>query len=66
MSCAARSTDALAKAKAFPATFETMIAAADGSREREAMEDVIDDLEDFGETLGEAAEELEVKVGFAV
>ena len=48
--------EALGKAQAFPATFETMIAAADGSREREAMEDVIDDLEDFGETLGEAAD----------
>jgi putative iron-regulated protein len=57
---------ALGKAQAFPATFETMIAAADGSADREAMEDVIDELEDFGETLGEAADELEVKVGFAV
>lgn len=58
--------DALRKAEAFPATFEVMIAAASGSSEREAMEDVIDDLEDFGETLGEAADQLEVKVGFAV
>ena len=58
--------EALVKARGFPATFETMIAAADGSVERRAMEDVIDDLEDFGETLGEAAEQLEVKVGFAV
>ena len=59
-------TEALGKAKAFPATFETMIAAAEDSRERAAMEDVIDDLEDFGETLGEAAAKLDVKVGFAV
>ena len=58
--------DALAKAQAFPATFETMIAAADGSAERKAMEAVIDRLEDFGETLGEAADELRVKVGFGV
>ncbi len=58
--------EALLKAQRFPATFETMIAAPDGSPEREAMEDVIDDLEDFGETLGEAAKQLDVKVGFAV
>jgi FTR1 family protein len=57
---------ALLKAQRFPATFETMIAAPDQSPEREAMADVIDDLEDFAETLGEAAKELDVKVGFAV
>jgi FTR1 family protein len=57
---------ALAKAQAFPATFETMLAGAEDSPERAAMEDVIDGLEDFGESLGEAAEKLEVKVGFTV
>ena len=40
---------ALTKAQAFPATFETMIAGAEGSPERAAMEDVIDGLEDFGD-----------------
>lgn len=54
----------LAKAQAFPATFETMIAAADGSAERAAMEDVITDLEAQGATFGEAARALGVKVGF--
>ena len=57
---------ALAKAQAFPATFETMIAAPDGSAEHTSLGDVIGDLEEFGETLGEAADELEVKVGFEV
>ena len=56
----------LAKAQAFPATFETMIAAADGSPENKAMEDVITDLEQHGETLAQAAKALGVKVGFEV
>ncbi len=56
----------LAKAQAFPATFETMIAAADGSAENKAMEGVITDLERHGETLAEAAKALGVKVGFEV
>ena len=55
---------ALAKAQAFPATFETMISAAQGSPERRAMEDVIERLEDIGDTFAEAATELGVKVGF--
>ena len=58
--------ETLAKAQAFPATFETMIAAPDGSPEREAMEDVIDDLEEQGEIMGEVAEKLDLKVGFEV
>jgi hypothetical protein len=43
-----------------------MIAAAEGSGERRAMEDVIERLEDLGGTFGEAADELDVKVGFEV
>ncbi len=58
--------DALRMAQAFPATFETMIAAAAGSPEHEAMEEVIDELEDQGETLAEVADEFKVKVGFEV
>lgn len=56
----------LAKAQRLPATFETMIAAADGSSERTALEEVITDLEQQGETLADAAQELGVKVGFEV
>jgi len=56
----------LAKAQAFPATFETMIAADEGSAELKALEDVISDLEERGDTLADAAEALDVKVGFEV
>ena len=56
----------LAKAQAFPATFETMIAADEGSAELKALEDVISDLEEQGDTLADAAEALDVKVGFEV
>jgi uncharacterized iron-regulated protein len=56
----------LAKAQAFPATFETMIAAPDGSAERRALEEVITALEQQGETLADAAKQLGVKVGFEV
>lgn len=55
---------ALAKAEAFPATFETMIRAADGSPDRKAMGAVITDLEQEGERLTDAASALNVKVGF--
>jgi putative iron-regulated protein len=58
--------ETLAKAQAFPQTFETMIAAPDGSPEREAMEEVIDDLEEQGEIMGEVATQLDLEVGFAV
>jgi FTR1 family protein len=57
---------ALAKARAFPETFETMIAAPASSAEHKALGDVIDELEDVGDALGEAADTLDVKVGFAV
>ena len=56
----------LAKAQAFPASFETMISAAEDSAERGAMEAVIEGLEDLGETFAKAARRLEVKVGFEV
>ena len=54
----------LAKAQAFPATFERMIAADEGSAERDAIEAVIEGLEDLGETFAKAAKQLDVKVGF--
>jgi len=56
----------LAKAKAFPATFETMIAADDGSAERTALGDVISAIEQQGTSLEQAAKLLKVKVGFEV
>ncbi len=56
----------LAKAQAFPATFETMIAADDRSPEREAIAAVISALEAQGDTLADVAEALGVKVGFEV
>ncbi|MDQ3678097.1 MAG: iron-regulated protein [Actinomycetota bacterium] len=56
----------LAEAQRFPATFETMIAAAEGSAERKALEDVISDIEQQGTTLADAAKALDVKVGFEV
>jgi len=58
--------ETLGKAQAFPATFETMIAAPDGSPERDAIGGVIEDLEEQGEIFGEVAEELDLKVGFEV
>jgi putative iron-regulated protein len=54
----------LAKAKAFPATFETMIAAPAGSAENEAVADVITGLEAQGRDLARAAEALGVTVNF--
>lgn len=56
----------LAKAQAFPATFETMIAAGQGSAESKALADVITALEGQGDTLADAAKALGVKVGFEV
>ncbi len=58
--------ESLAKAKAFPATFEAMIAAPQDSPGRAALEDVIERLEAQGETLADAADALDVKVGFAL
>ena len=54
----------LAKAQAFPATFETMIAAPEDSPPHDAMEESIEAIEDQSELLEEAAEALDVKVSF--
>ena len=54
----------LADAETFPATFERMIAAPEGSKERTALADVIASIEDQGEDLVQAAKELGVKVNF--
>jgi len=54
----------LAKAKAFPATFETMIAAPGGSPESIAMADVIEALEAQGRDLARGATALGVTVNF--
>lgn len=54
----------LADAQAFPATFETMIAAEEGAPEREALVGVLTALEDLGAQLADAAEALEVTVNF--
>jgi len=55
----------LAKAQAFPATFERMIAAPSGSPAHSAMEDSIEAIEAQSELLEKAAEALEFKVSFA-
>ena len=54
----------LAKAKAFPATFETMIAAPHGSPDNRAMGAVISALEAQGGDLARAAKALGVTVNF--
>ena len=54
----------LAKARAFPATFETMIAAPAGSPANRAIEASIEAIEAQSELLKQAAELLDVKVGF--
>jgi uncharacterized iron-regulated protein len=54
----------LAKAQAFPATFEAMIAAPSGSPANRAMEETIEAVEAQSERLEEAAEALGVKVSF--
>ena len=56
----------LAKAEGFPATFETMLAAAEGSAEHKALADEITAIEQQGDTLADAAKALKVKVGFEV
>lgn len=56
----------LAKAEAFPATFETMLAADEDSAEHKALADSITAIEQQGETLADVAKELDVKVGFEV
>ena len=52
--------------KAFPATFEKMIGAADGTAERKALGDAIAALEEQGTLLSEAAKVLNVDVNFEV
>ncbi|HEV7806002.1 MAG TPA: imelysin family protein [Solirubrobacteraceae bacterium] len=54
----------LGKATAFPATFETMIAAPNGSAESRALAGVISALEAQGADLARAAKELGVTVNF--
>jgi putative iron-regulated protein len=54
----------LAKAQAFPATFETMIAAPSGSPANRAIEQTIAAIEAQSELLKQAAARLDVKVGF--
>ena len=54
----------LAKAEAFPATFETMIAAESGAPEHKAINDVVLALEAQGADLSRAAKALGVKVNF--
>jgi putative iron-regulated protein len=54
----------LAKAQAFPATFETMIAAPSGSKPNAAMEQTIEAIEAQSELLEQAARALDVKVSF--
>jgi putative iron-regulated protein len=54
----------LAEAEAFPATFETMIAAQEGTPENEALVGVLTSLEDLGAQLADAAQALGVTVNF--
>lgn len=56
----------LTKVQAFPATFETMIAAKAGSPENKAISDVVAALEEQGADLAKAAKLLDVKVNFEV
>ena len=51
-------------AERFPATFERMIAAPQGSPENKALADVIASIEDQGRDLAGAAKALGVKVNF--
>ena len=61
----ARALDgSLAQAQAFPATFETMIAAPSGSPANKAIAESIEAIEAQSELLKQAAELLDVKVGF--
>ncbi len=54
----------LARAQAYPATFETMIAAPSGSPANTAIAESIEAIEAQSELLKEAADELNVEVGF--
>ncbi len=54
----------LAKAQAFPATFEAMIAAPAGSPENDAIKEAIESIEAQSELLERAAKALDVKVSF--
>jgi putative iron-regulated protein len=56
----------VAKAKAFPVTFERMIAAPAGSARHEALGEVIDGIEAQGSSLAAAAKALGVTVNFEV
>jgi putative iron-regulated protein len=56
----------LAKAQAFPVTFERMIAAPSGSTENKALADVLASIEAQGADLAKAAKALGVKVNFEV
>jgi putative iron-regulated protein len=56
----------LAKAKAFPVTFERMIAAPAGSEQHEALGAVIAGIEAQGSSLAAAAKALDVRVNFEV
>jgi len=59
--------DATVKATSnFPATFEKMIAAEDGSANRTALKDAITGFEEQGELIAEAAKALGVTVNFEV
>ena len=61
----ARALDgSLAQAQAYPATFEAMIAAPSGSPANAALEESIEAIEAQSELLKEAADELDVEVGF--
>jgi uncharacterized iron-regulated protein len=53
-----------AAAARFPATFERMIAAPEGSPEHKALADVIASVEQQGGDLAKAAKALDVKVNF--
>ena len=54
----------LAQAQAYPATFETMIAAPGGSPANAAIAESIEAIEAQSELLQEAADALDVEVGF--
>jgi putative iron-regulated protein len=54
----------VAAAERFPATFERMIAAPQGSPEHEALADEIAAIEQQGDDLAKAAKALDVKVNF--
>ncbi len=59
--------DATVKATSnFPATFEKMIAAEEGSADRKALKDAITALEEQGELIADAAKALGVTVNFEV